>query len=84
MSGRLRRRSGQPTKDGYEFAGREARSSTVWTALRSAVLSRNSAVQLTYEEYLGQPNSRRAHELLHTDLENWDLEMNRKDIKRRS
>ena len=37
----------------------------------------NSAVQLTYEEYLGQPNSRRASELLHTDLENWDLEMNR-------
>ena len=37
----------------------------------------NSAVQLTYEEFLGEPNSHRAHQLLHTNLEDWDLEMNR-------
>ncbi len=35
----------------------------------------NTAVQMTYDEFLEKPNSHRAHELLHTDLENWDLEM---------
>ncbi len=69
---------GQPTKDGYEFA--EPRGQILYGLDRFSGLRfshENSAVQLTYEEYLGQPNSRRAHELLHTDLENWDLEMNR-------
>ena len=69
---------GQPTKDGMEFAS--PRSEILYGLDKFAGLRfshENSAVQLTYEEYLGQPNSRRAHELLHTDLESWDLEMNR-------
>ena len=33
----------------------------------------NPTVQLTYREYLGEPLSRRAHQLLHTEVEGWDL-----------
>ncbi len=69
---------GQPTKDGYEFA--EPRGQILYGLDKFSNLRfshENSAVQLTYEEYLGQPNSHRAHELLHTDLESWDLKMNR-------
>ena len=35
----------------------------------------NTAVQLTYEEYLEHPLSHRAHALLHTDLNAWDIKM---------
>ena len=41
----------------------------------------NSAVRKTYEEFLGEPLSHKAHELLHTDLSKWSLEMT--DIKKK-
>ncbi|NBH62099.1 hydrogenase [Anaerotruncus sp. 80] len=69
---------GQPVKDGYEFA--EARGEILYGLDKFSNLKfshENSAVQLTYEEFLGEPNSHRAHQLLHTNLEDWDLEMNR-------
>jgi len=69
---------GQPTKDGYEFA--EARGEILYGLDKFADLRfshENKAVQLTYEEFLEQPNSHRAHELLHTNLEHWELEMKR-------
>ena len=69
---------GQPVKDGYEFA--EARGEILYGLDKFSNLRfshENSAVQLTYEEFLGEPNSHRAHQMLHTNLEDWDLEMNR-------
>ncbi len=69
---------GQPMKDGYEFA--EARGEILYGLDKFSNLRfshENSAVQLTYEEFLGEPNSHRAHQLLHTNLEDWDLDMNR-------
>lgn len=68
---------GQPVKDGCEFA--EARGEILYGLDKFSGLRfshENSAVQMTYEEFLGEPNSHRAHELLHTNLENWDLDMN--------
>ena len=69
---------GQPTKDGCEFA--EARGEILYGLDKFSDLRfshENKAVQLTYEEFLGEPNSHRAHELLHTDLKYWELDMNR-------
>ncbi|MCI5688263.1 MAG: NADH-dependent [FeFe] hydrogenase, group A6 [Emergencia sp.] len=69
---------GQPMKDGYEFA--EARGEILYGLDKFSNLRfshENSAVKLTYEEFLGEPNSHRAHQLLHTNLEDWDLDMNR-------
>ena len=67
---------GQPTKDGCEFA--EARGEILYGLDKFSDLRfshENTAVQLTYEEFLHEPNSHRAHQLLHTDLEHWELEM---------
>lgn len=67
---------GQPTQDGCEFA--EERGQILYGLDKFSDLRfshENKAVQLTYEEYLGNPNSHRAHELLHTDLEHWELDM---------
>lgn len=67
---------GQPTQDGYEFA--EERGQILYGLDKFSDLRfshENKAVQLTYEEYLGNPNSHRAHELLHTNLEHWELDM---------
>lgn len=69
---------GQPMKDGYEFA--EARGEILYGLDKFSNLRfshENSAVKLTYEEFLGEPNSHRAHQLLHTNLEDWGLDMNR-------
>lgn len=68
---------GQPTKDGCEFA--EARGEILYGLDKFSDLRfshENSAVKLTYEEFLDKPNSARAHQLLHTNLEDWDLDMN--------
>lgn len=35
----------------------------------------NKAVQMAYEEFLGEPLSERSHHLLHTDLSTWDLKI---------
>lgn len=68
---------GQPTTDGFEFAGPRGEilyGLDKFSGLRFS--HENSAVNLTYQEYLGAPNSERAHQLLHTNLEDWDLDMN--------
>lgn len=67
---------GQPVHDGCEYAaprGEILYGLDKFSGLRFS--HENTAVQMTYEEYLEKPNSHRAHELLHTDLENWDLDM---------
>lgn len=67
---------GQPVHDGCEYAaprGEILYGLDKFSGLRFS--HENTAVQMTYDEYLEKPNSHRAHELLHTDLENWDLEM---------
>lgn len=65
---------GQPTKDGYEFAsprGEILYGLDKFSDLRFS--HENTAVMMTYDEFLSKPNSQRAHELLHTDLKEWDL-----------
>ena len=67
---------GQPVHDGCEYAsprGEILYGLDKFSGLR--VSHENTAVQMTYDEFLEKPNSHRAHELLHTNLENWDLEM---------
>lgn len=67
---------GQPVHDGCEYAaprGEILYGLDKFSGLRFS--HENTAVQMTYDEYLEKPNSHRAHELLHTDLENWDLDM---------
>lgn len=69
---------GQPVKDGFEFA--ESRGEILYGLDKFSELRfshENSAVQLTYKEFLGEPNSQRAHQLLHTDPESWELSMHR-------
>lgn len=69
---------GQPVKDGCEFA--ESRGEILYGLDKFSDLRfshENSAVQLTYKEFLGEPNSQRAHQLLHTDPESWELSMHR-------
>ena len=71
---------GQPFKDGLELA--EDRSRQLYELDRKNEIRfshENSAVQLTYQEYLGKPMSEKAHHLLHTDLKGWDIEMVRED-----
>ncbi len=67
---------GQPFKDGFELAG-ERREQLYQLDRESSIRfsHENSAVQLTYEEYLGSPMSDKAHHILHTDLKSWDLKM---------
>lgn len=71
---------GQPYKDGIEQAwerGEKLYALDKDNAIRFS--HENSAVNLTYEEYLGKPMSEKAHHLLHTCLKDWDLEMMRED-----
>ena len=67
---------GQPFKDGFELAGE--RGEQLYQLDRESSIRfshENSAVQLTYEEYIGSPMSDKAHHILHTDLKSWDLKM---------
>ena len=67
---------GQPFKDGFELAGE--RGEQLYQLDRESSIRfshENSAVQLTYEEYLGSPMSDKAHDILHTGLKSWDLKM---------
>ncbi|MCO7120507.1 NADH-dependent [FeFe] hydrogenase, group A6 [Ihubacter massiliensis] len=61
---------GQPIQDGADMAADRGK---ILYGLDSVADSRfsheNPAVQMTYEEYLGKPLSKRSHELLHTSLE---------------
>ena len=65
---------GQPIHEGEELA--ESRGKSLYGIDKNSKLRfshENPSVILTYEEYLEKPNSHLAHELLHTDLESWEL-----------
>jgi NADH-quinone oxidoreductase subunit G len=65
---------GQPIHDGTEMA--QIRGSELYNidgAKKIRFSHENPTVQLTYQEYLGEPMSHRAHELLHTEAERWNL-----------
>lgn len=72
---------GQPFKDGEEKAADRAKKLYGLDKNNNIRFSHeNPAVKLTYSEYLDKPLSHRAHELLHTDLTSWNLDM-RQDHK---
>ena len=64
---------GQPIREGMELA--EQRGKVLY-GIDSVSAKRfsheNTAVQKTYEEFLKEPLSTRAHQLLHTDLKSWE------------
>lgn len=65
---------GQPVHDGCEMA--EGRGRILYgmdSAAEKRFSHENTAVKLTYEEFLGKPLSHRAHQLLHTDLKEWEI-----------
>ena len=67
---------GQPFRDGEELAGERAKKLYGLDKHNDIRFSHeNPAVKLTYSEYLDKPLSHRAHELLHTDLKSWSLDM---------
>lgn len=71
---------GQPFKDGLELA--EERGEQLYELDKKNTIRfshENSAVKLTYDEYLEKPLSEKAHRLLHTELENWSIGMMEED-----
>ena len=65
---------GQPIHDGEELAAE--RGKTLYGIDSTAdhrFSHENPTVQMVYEEFLGEPLSARAHELLHTNIEDWTL-----------
>ena len=71
---------GQPFREGIEAAearGKKLYGLDVNNPIRFS--HENTAVQRTYQEFLGEPLSHKAHELLHTDLTKWDLKMSDMD-----
>lgn len=65
---------GQPFEEAMEKAGVRADALYGLDKINDLRFSHeNSAVQLTYKEFLEKPLGHKAHELLHTDLESWDL-----------
>lgn len=65
---------GQPIHDGCELAAE--RGDVLWTLDRQMPLRKsheNPVIQQIYVEYLGEPLSHRAHELLHTDHHAWKM-----------
>ena len=67
---------GQPFTDGVELAQRRGKQLYGLDENNKIRFSHeNSAVLKTYEEFLGHPLSHKAHELLHTDLGKWSLDM---------
>lgn len=65
---------GQPIHDGQELA--ETRGKTLYGIDSTAQIRfshENPTVTMTYEEFLGSPLSHRAHELLHTNIDEWGL-----------
>ncbi len=65
---------GQPFEEAMEKAAGRADALYGLDSINNLRFSHeNPAVQLTYSEYLDKPLSHRAHELLHTELEDWDL-----------
>ncbi len=67
---------GQPFVDGEELAERRGRQLYGLDENNQIRFSHeNPTVLRTYEEFLGEPLSEKAHHLLHTDLSKWSLEM---------
>lgn len=65
---------GQPICDGQELAGeRGARLYELDKSYELRFSHENPAVGELYKNYLGAPLSHRAHELLHTEQEEWEL-----------
>lgn len=66
---------GQPIQEGMELAPERG---TILYGMDRVAQPRfsheNNAVLLTYEEFLKEPMSERAHELLHTELAEWEIE----------
>lgn len=65
---------GQPIHDGCELAAE--RGDVLWELDRAMPLRKsheNPVIQQIYAEYLGEPLSHRAHELLHTDHHAWKM-----------
>ena len=65
---------GQPIHDGCELAAE--RGDVLWELDRQMPLRKsheNPVIQQIYAEYLGEPLSHRAHELLHTDHHAWKM-----------
>lgn len=66
---------GQPIQEGMELAPERG---TILYGMDRVAQPRfsheNNAVILTYEEFLKEPMSERAHELLHTELAEWEIE----------
>ena len=65
---------GQPIHDGSELAA--LRGSELYNIDNTQDIRfshENPSVAMTYEEFLGEPNSEKAHHLLHTNVEEWTL-----------
>lgn len=65
---------GQPIHDGEELA--ETRGKTLYGIDSTAKLRfshENPSVLMTYEEFLEKPLSHRSHELLHTNIKEWEI-----------
>ena len=65
---------GQPIHDGEELAG--VRGDVLWGLDRKAKLRNsyeNPSIEAIYRDYLGEPLSERAEELLHTDHFAWSM-----------
>ena len=65
---------GQPIHDGEELAA--VRGDVLWGLDRKSKLRNsyeNPAIQAIYRDYLGEPLSERAEELLHTDHHAWSI-----------
>ncbi|MBQ9066842.1 MAG: iron hydrogenase small subunit [Clostridia bacterium] len=65
---------GQPIHEGQEMAGSRGQILYGLDSRNTYRFSHeNPDIIACYENYLGKPNSHRAHELLHTDLFGWDM-----------
>ena len=65
---------GQPIHDGTEMA--QLRGNELYNidnTLSVRFSHENPTVLMSYQEYFGEPNSERAHHLLHTDVHQWNL-----------
>lgn len=75
---------GQPIHDGEELA--EERGDVLWNLDKKAKLRKshmNPAVQAAYKDFLGEPLSHKAHELLHTDHHSWQMPAEKKAAVRK-
>ncbi len=65
---------GQPIRDGKELAGERGQVLYGLDKVSSLRFSHeNPSVLKCYQDYLGEPMSHRAHELLHTDHHGWKM-----------